>query len=53
MGYAPKIAIGQGMRGVPFDGVGVGRCCDQAKIKIPGCPPSAAAILQTLRDQLK
>ena len=53
LGYAPKIAIGQGMRGVPFDGVGVGRCCDQAKIKIPGCPPSAAAILQTLRDQLK
>ena len=50
---APKIAVGQGMKGVPFDGIGSGRCCDCAKIKVPGCPPKASDILAALLDNLR
>ena len=44
------IAIGQGWRGVPFDGLGVGACCSCAKHPVRGCPPSAEDILQALRS---
>lgn len=32
------IAIGQGWRGIPFDGLGVGACCNYAKERSPGLP---------------
>ena len=35
------IAIGQGWRGIPFDGLGIGACCNYAKERVPGCPPPA------------
>lgn len=42
------IAIGQGWRGKDFPGVGIGRCCDCAAIKVPGCPPTAEAIARAI-----
>lgn len=46
-GRAP-IAIGQGWRGKPFDGLGVGRCCDCAGRQVGGCPPTAEEIVKAL-----
>jgi len=48
VGSGKKIAIGQGWRGKPFDGVGVGRCCDRAEVQVKGCPPTAQAISKVL-----
>lgn len=45
-----KTAIGQGWRGVPFDGLGVGRCCDMAARQVKGCPPSVADIMAALSE---
>ena len=42
------VAIGQGWKGVPFDGLGVGACCDCAAKQVKGCPPSADDILRAL-----
>jgi len=44
------VAIGQGYKGVAFDGVGVGNCCNCASAQIKGCPPNAGAIVQALID---
>lgn len=51
-GGAPRslpIAIGQGWRGRPFEGLGVGRCCDHASDQVMGCPPTAEDIIRALR----
>ena len=42
------IAIGQGWKNVPFDGLGIGACCNCAKEQVKGCPPSAEDILRVL-----
>ena len=42
------IAIGQGWKGVPFDGLGIGACCNCAKEQVQGCPPSAEDIFKFL-----
>ena len=42
------VAIGQGWRGVPFDGLGIGACCDCAREQVKGCPPSPEDILRAL-----
>lgn len=49
---APRIpiAIGQGWRGKPFDGLGIGRCCDCASRTVQGCPPTAEAIAKILAE---
>lgn len=47
---AVPVAIGQGWKGKSFDGIGVGRCCDRASIKIPGCPPTADEIIKAFRQ---
>ena len=47
-GAGRDIAIGQGWKGVPFDGLGVGACCSCAREQVPGCPPSAEEILRVL-----
>jgi len=47
------LAIGQGWRGKTFDGIGIGSCCDGARVKVRGCPPSAEMIIKTLRESLK
>lgn len=47
-GRGIPIAIGQGWRGVPFDGLGIGACCNCAKEQVPGCPPPAEDILRVL-----
>ena len=48
-GSSRPIAIGQGWRGVPFDGLGVGACCSCASERVGGCPPSAEDILRALQ----
>ncbi|MDO4546856.1 MAG: DUF362 domain-containing protein [Clostridia bacterium] len=48
----PPIAIGQAMKGVPFEGLGVGRCCDMAAVRVNGCPPSAQDILAAIMDNM-
>ena len=45
-----KIAIGQEWRGVPFEGLGVGNCCNCAARQVKGCPPSAADIMRAFSD---
>jgi len=47
-GSAQPIAIGQGWKGKPFDGLGIGRCCDCAARQVRGCPPSAEDIRREL-----
>ena len=44
-----KIFIGQGWRGNPCAGFGVGNCCAGAETHVPGCPPTARAVLEALR----
>ncbi len=45
-----SIAIGQGWKGRPFDGIGIGRCCDCAAVKVAGCPPTAQAVAKALQS---
>ena len=47
-GSSRTIAIGQGWRDVPFEGLGIGACCNCAKEQVKGCPPSAEEILRML-----
>ena len=43
-----KMFIGQEYRGKTFDGIGIGNCCMGASKCVPGCPPSAEAIVKVL-----
>lgn len=45
-----KIAIGQDWKGVPFDGLGIGRCCDKAARQVKGCPPAVSDIIAALSE---
>lgn len=45
-----KICIGQGYRDKKPEGTGIGRCCSRADICVTGCPPTAEAILEKLRQ---
>lgn len=45
-----KTAIGQDWKGVPFEGLGIGRCCDGAARQVKGCPPSVADIIAALSE---
>lgn len=51
-GSAPRqaVAIGQGWKNKPFNGLGIGNCCSAAQSRVPGCPPTADRILQALRE---
>ena len=42
------IYIGQGWRGQPLDGLGIGACCRGATACVQGCPPTADAIAKAL-----
>ena len=46
-----QISIGQGFRDKSPEGLGIGRCCQGAQRCVMGCPPTASAILQALRDE--
>ena len=50
-GNPPKIAIGQGWKGRPFDGLGVGVCCNCAAKQVKGCPPTSEDILRALQTR--
>ncbi len=43
-----KIKIGQGFRGQKCDGFGVGNCTTGCERHVPGCPPTAAEIVNVL-----
>ena len=47
-GSGETIYIGQGWRGQPLSGLGVGRCCQGASRCVMGCPPTANAIAEAL-----
>ena len=47
-----KIHIGQGYQGKSLDGIGIGRCCGNARVCVIGCPPTADAIITQLRKQV-
>ena len=49
---AAKIAIGQGYKGCTGQ-IGVGRCTAGFEKSVPGCPPTAAAMLAFLRENWK
>ena len=40
------IFIGQGFKGKALDGIGIGRCCENATVCVKGCPPTAEEILK-------
>lgn len=44
------VYIGQGWAGQKLDGIGIGRCAAGADVQVPGCPPDAQRILQTLLE---
>jgi uncharacterized protein (DUF362 family) len=43
-----SIYIGQGFRGKPINGIGIGRCTTECAKNINGCPPAAKDILNFL-----
>lgn len=43
-----RMHIGQGYRGRCLPGIGIGSCTQGATVHVPGCPPSAAHILEVL-----
>lgn len=45
-----KIFIGQGYQGKSPEGIGIGRCCKDARICVMGCPPAADMIVQKFRE---
>lgn len=44
------VCIGQGWRGKSPEGLGIGRCAAGAARSVPGCPPTASAVLEKLRE---
>lgn len=49
---APEgVFIGQGYKGQPLEGLGIGECCKGATRCVHGCPPSADAIRHALEQQ--
>ena len=52
-GWRPvePIAVGQGWQGQQQPGMGVGKCCAGFARHVPGCPPTAQAIMRLLDEQ--
>lgn len=50
--YDKMIVIGQEFKNVPFDGVGIGSCCNLAAVQVKGCPPSVDVIMKTLIEHM-
>jgi len=46
-----KICIGQGFRGKSGEGLGIGACTHCFKDNVPGCPPTAAAMMEFLKSK--
>ena len=44
------MVIGQGWRGKATAAVGIGNCCSGAAVCVKGCPPTAQAIAEVLRN---
>lgn len=49
--YSRPVAIGQEFKDKPFEGIGIGRCCNCAAKQVQGCPPPAEAILAALMEK--
>lgn len=49
--FKKPVIIGQDFKKSPPRGeIGIGRCCACAAVHVPGCPPTADAILKTLAE---
>jgi len=48
-----KLAIGQGYKNIPMEGIGIGMCTKEATRHVPGCPPKARDIVRALEDFLE
>lgn len=46
------VYIGQGFKGQSLDGLGIGHCTRQCTAHVPGCPPSAKAIVDFLEENV-
>lgn len=46
--YPGPIAIGQGWRGKPFSGLGIGNCCRGADHCVKGCPPTGNDVAEAI-----
>lgn len=49
--FSKPISIGQGFAGQVVSGIGVGKCCINADVCIPGCPPTPEAICRVLMEE--
>lgn len=48
MTFKKPICIGQGFKDKEVNGIGIGRCCKNAAVNVPGCPPDAKSIMDIL-----
>ncbi|MCL2811576.1 MAG: DUF362 domain-containing protein [Clostridia bacterium] len=49
-GLPGKVCIGQGFKGQKGDGLGIGTCTAGFARSLPGCPPTAASMLDALQS---
>lgn len=52
-GLQEQVCIGQGFKKIEGEGLGVGSCTKGLSRHVPGCPPTARAILDLLEQRLK
>jgi hypothetical protein len=48
-----KVCVGQGFKGQKAEGLGVGACAAGFERAVPGCPPTAARMLDALYEWIK
>jgi len=46
------VKIGQGFKGLPTEGIGIGKCLGTCTSNVPGCPPESADIVTFLKKEL-
>lgn len=51
--FPGPIAIGQGWRGKPFSGLGIGNCCRGADCFVKGCPPTGNDVAEAILSAKK
>ena len=51
--HEKRIAIGKDFTGVPWDGVGCGKCTSGAATSLSGCPPNGSEVAAFLENMVK